>query len=272
MTARPIDPDSRRRPVHAAIAQISVLVLLLVLMVIVPMVSAAENNITSSDNKDIIIKVSNMAEGDFVLMGDIAMPVYSIEILGKIVSQNGIRTLQITNGIDEKKCSVNNDGKNSFSCDLPVYRNTTNFTLTVTDNQGNRAIKNQNFTPYFGLPPPDIIFVHGVVLDSKGNPVPDAVLTFETNTDDNQLVLVNTTTDDEGKYSMEKTFGFHQKITVQKAGYRTLVQEESFEMYGHDINFTLHPQGNPESGLNFFGPVAALVILAMAASLRKDGL
>ena len=153
MTARPIDPESRRRPVYAAVALVSAIALLLVLMAIVPMVSAAENNITSSDNKDIIIKVSNIAEGDFVLMGDVAMPEYSIEILGKIVSQNGIRTLQITNGIDEKKCSVDNDGKNYFLMYLPVYRNTTNFTLTVTDNQGNRAIKNQNFTPYFGLPP-----------------------------------------------------------------------------------------------------------------------
>jgi len=272
MTARPLDPESRRRPVYVAVALVSVLALLLVLMAIVPMVSAAENNVTSSDNKDIIIKVSNMEEGEFIIMGDIAMPEYSITIMGKIVSQNGIRTLQITNGIDEKNCSVKNDGKNSFSCDLPVDRDTTYFTLTATDNQGNRAIKTQNFTLYFGFPPPGTIYVTGVVFDTKGNPVPDAVLTFETSTADNRSVLVNTTTDDDGTYSMTRANGFHQKITVQKAGYQTLVQEESFEMYGHDINFTLHPQGNPESGLGFFSPVAALVILAMVASLRKEGL
>jgi hypothetical protein len=272
MTTCPIDHENRRRPLRIAIALVSLFALLLVLMVIVPMVSAAENNVTSIDNKDIIIKVSKPREGAFIIMGDIAMPEYSLTILGKIVSQNGIRSLQITNGVDEKNCSVKNDGKNSFSCDLPVDRDITYFTLTATDNQGNRAIKTQNFTLYFGFPPPGTIYVTGVVLDTKGNPVPDAVLTFETSTEDNRLILVNTTTDDDGTYSMTRANGFHQKITVQKAGYQTLVQEESFEMYGHDVNFTLHPQGNPESGLNFFGPVAALVILASAASLRKDGL
>jgi hypothetical protein len=272
MTARPIFAEGRRRPVYAAIVLVSMLALLLVLMTIVPMVSAAENNFTSVDNKDISIKISKPEEDDFLLMGDVAMREYFIDVQGSIVSQNDIRTLQITNGVDDKKCSVDNDEKITFSCNLPVYRNTSNFTLTVTDIEGHRGIKTRNFIPYFDLPPEGIIFVHGVVLNSNGKPVPDAVLTFENITEANQHFLINTTTEDDGKYSMKRARGFHQKITIQKAGYQTLVREESFEPYGHDINFTLHPQGNPESGLGFFGPVVALVILAMAASLRKDGL
>jgi len=271
MTVRPIDPESRRRSVSAAVAPVSVLALLLVLIAMVPMVSAAENNFTQVNNRDIIIKIFNPNENELVIMGDIAKPEYSIVVLGKIISQYSIGSLEITNGKDERTCSVTTDGKKTFSCELPVDRDTAIFSLTVTDIQGNRATKTRNFTPHFGLPPPTIIYAQGSVVDTKVNPVPDVSITFENSTREYNLVQ-NTITDDNGKYSIRAAYGYHQKITVQKEGYQTIVREKSFEMNRHDINFTLHPQSNQEYGLGFFGPVAALVILAMVASLRKEGL
>ena len=58
---------------------------LLVLLAMVPMVSAAENNFTQVDNRDIIIKIFNPNENELVIMGDIAKPEYSIVVLGKII-------------------------------------------------------------------------------------------------------------------------------------------------------------------------------------------
>jgi hypothetical protein len=210
MTARPIFSESRRRPAYAAVAL--VLALLLVLLAMVPMVSAAENNFTQVDNRDIIIKIFNPNENELVIMGDIAKPEYSIVVLGKIISQYSIGSLQITNGKDERTCSVTTDGKKIFSCELPVDRDTAIFSLTITDIQGNRATKTRNFTPYFGLPPPNIIYAQGVVLDTKGNPVPEVSITFENSTKGYNLVQ-NTITDDDGKYSIRAAYGYHQKIT-----------------------------------------------------------
>jgi hypothetical protein len=138
--------------------------------------------------------------------------------------------------------------------------------VTVTDNQGNRAIKTRNFTLIFDNPPPGTIYVNGVVLDTRGNPVPEAVLTFQSDID-NYRLMRNITTNDDGNYSMT-TFGFHQKITVQKSGYQTIIQEESFEPYGHGINFTLHPQSNMDAGLDVLCSVFAIVLMFLVYRLK----
>jgi len=218
------------------------------------------NNSETCPPRNTLIKIYQPNENEQVILGDIAQPEYFIPVQGKIVSQEKIRSVRISNGMEETSCNITTDGKNIFSCTLTVHRNTSAFTLTVTDSQGNRAEKTRNFTPRFGLPPPGIIFVSGVVVDNHGNPVPDAELTFENNTGDYQFIQ-NTLSDDDGNYSIRAQFGFNQKITVRKAGFQTITQERSFSSYHRDVNFTLYPQENQKSGLEIFYPVFAIMMI-----------
>jgi len=238
---------------------IILLVLVLAALVIVPMVSADEKNIT--------INITSPEEGDVFYID--VVPAF-ISVQGTIDAPQGIRNVSITNGADLVVCGSNYGINFDMVCDVPCYSDTDHITVSVVDTVGNSASVTRNFTRYTGPPPPGTIFVYGKVVDIAGNPVSGAVLTFETETGDNRLVSVNTTTDRNGTYSMKKANGFHQKITVRKAGYQTLVQQVTFEPYGHDVDFVLSPQKPSVSGFNFEGPISAILVCSLLVVFRRS--
>ncbi len=240
--------------------KILLMVLVLAVMAIVPIVSADEKNIT--------INITSPEEGDIIFYD--VVPAY-LEVQGTIDTPQGIRNVSITNGLTdnygEVVCGSNLGTHYNISCKILI---TNHVTITVTDNSGFVVSKTRNFSSYAGPPPPGTIFVYGKVVDIAGNPVSGAVLTFETETRDNRLVSVNTTTDRNGTYSMKKANGFHQKITVRKTGYQTLVQQVTFEPYGHDVDFVLSPQKPSVSGFNFEGSISAILVCFIIIVLRRN--
>jgi hypothetical protein len=228
---------------------------------------SSENSLIPQDNKEIIFNITSPLEDD-VFYYDV-VPAY-LWVRGTISGSNNIRNVNVTYGDESAECGEKHDAYFNVSCNFLINDNSKNITINVVDNQGFITSEQRNFLSFAGPPPPGTIYVKGIVIDTNGNPVRDAVLTFETDRKDYGLISVNTTTDKNGKYSMKKANGFQQKITVQKGGYQTIVQEVSFEPYGHDINFTLYPQKPSASGLNFMTVVYAILIVSLISFIRRD--
>ena len=112
-------------------------------------------------------------------------------------------------------------------CEVPCYSTTNHITVTVVDALGNSASATRNFTRYTGPPPPGTIWVTGRIVDSKGQPIPNASIVFET-VGENYHVTATTESGADGSYKMKKALGFNQRITVRKEGYQTFVREANF--------------------------------------------
>ena len=226
-----------------------------------------QKSMIPSENKNIIFNITHPLEDD-VIYYDV-VPAY-LSVDGTIFGSNDIRNITVTYGNESAECGKKHDTYFDVSCNFLINDNIKNITIKVVDSQNHVTSEKRTFSTHAGPPPPGTIYVYGNVVDINGNPVSDAVLTFETETKDKRLVSVNTTTDRNGKYSMKKANGFQQKITVKKAGYQTIVQEVRFEPYGHDIDFTLFPQKSSASGFGFVVAAFAIITTFLITHIRKE--
>jgi hypothetical protein len=143
-------------------------------------------------------------------------------------------------------------------------------TITVVDGKGLVRSETRNFSTVGDMPPPGKIVFYGKVVDTDGYPVKGAFMIFDTAIQDYGPFSANTTTDRNGNYTMKKTMGLHQKITIQKAGYQNLVQEVTFEHYGGNrLDFTLSPQKTSAPGFSFTIAVFAIAIIFLITYNRK---
>jgi hypothetical protein len=225
------------------------IVSLLSVMAIVPMVSAVGKNIT--------INITSPEEED-VIFYDV-VPAY-IEVQGTIDAPLGIRNVSIMNGLTdtygEVVCGSNWGTHYDISCKILI---TDHITIKVTDNSGFVVSETRNFTSYAGPPPPGTIWLIGWVVDSKGQPIPNASIIFET-LGENNPVTAMTKSGLDGMYKTKKAFGFYQRVTVQKEGYQTFVREVRFKEYSNEFNITLTPQGKSVPGFNSEVAVSAIII------------
>ena len=228
---------------------------------------SSENSVIPQDNKEIIFNITSPLEDD-VFYYDV-VPAY-LWVRGTISGSNNIRNVTVTYGDESAECGEKHDAYFNVSCNFLIHNTIKKITINVVDNQGLVTSETRNFTHYLGPPPPGWIYIYGTVIDTNGNPVRDAVLSFETDIKDYGLFSVNTTTDKNGKYSMKKTSGYQQKITIRKSGYQTLVQEVTFKDYYDELDFTLYPQKSSASGLNFMTIVYAISIISLVSFIRRN--
>lgn len=244
------------RPVRR---NVFLIVLLLAAMVLVPMVSADEINIT--------INITSPEEGDRIYYD--VVPAY-IAIQGTIDAPRGIKNVSITNGENdtygEVVCGSNLGTHYDISCEILI---TNHVTIIVTDNSGFVVSETRNFTSHSRPPGPGDIWVTGWVVDSKGQPIPNASIIFE-RTGGNKTVEVTTKSGVDGSYNMKKTFGINQKITVQKEGYQTLVREVAFRNYYNELNLSLVPKGRLVPGFNFEVAISAILIGLLLVDARRS--
>jgi hypothetical protein len=213
------------------------------------------------ENKEVIFNITS-PEQDDVIYFDV-YPGY-LYVNGQILGSN-IQNVTVTYGNETKTCS-NSFGSIVFiSCQFLADTNLHSIVITVTDSQNSTIADTRNFTMIASLFGPGTIWVSGYVTDKNGNPLKDALLSFE-NTENSWLA--NTTTDMNGRYSMKKTDGFHQKITATKAGYQTLTQEVTFEPLTNEQNFTLTREGQNSLSLNFSTLLIAVCIGIGVFALR----
>ena len=235
------------------------IVLLLAAMVVVQIVRADEKNIT--------INITSPEEGDRIYYD--VVPAY-IAIQGTIDAPRGIQNVSITNGENdtygEVVCGSNLGTHYDISCKILI---TDHVTITVTDESGFVSSERRNFTSHARPPGPGDFMVTGWIVDSKGQPIPNASIIFE-RMGGNKTVEVTTKSGVDGGYKMKKTFGINQKITVQKEGYQTLVREMAFRNYYNELNLTLVPNGTPVPGFNFEVAISAILVCLVSFVVRRS--
>jgi hypothetical protein len=235
------------------------IVLLLAAMVMVPMVSADEKNIT--------INITSPEEGDIIFYD--VVPAY-IAVQGTIDAPQGIRNVSITNGLNdsygEVVCGSNLGTHYDISCKILI---TDHVTITVTDESGFVASERRKFTSYAGPPPPGTIWVTGWVVDKEGRPVPNASIIFE-GLGENTPIVETMKTGMDGMYKTKKAFGFYQRVTVRQEGYQTFVREVRFKEYGNEFNITLTPQGTSVPGFNFEVAISAILVSLFLVIISKS--
>jgi hypothetical protein len=154
-----------------------------------------------------------------------------------------IQNVTVTHGRNTWECGYDKGKYFLVDCSLEIRGWDDQVVLTVRDSQGTKTSVKRNVF-FYTMPGPGSIWVDGYVLDTSGIPVKDAVLDFQSFYD-NRNVSKSTRTDMNGWYSMKRTYGFHQNITVHKEGYETISRGATFEFWGDDrMNFTLarsHP-------------------------------
>jgi hypothetical protein len=208
-------------------------VILLICFLVMPVIG--EGTVTKSGT--IFFNITSPQEDD-VFYYDV-VPAY-LSVRGTVSGSEDIRNVTVTYGNESVECGKKHEGYFDISCDFLINPSIKKITIIVMDSRGLETSETRNFTSYMGPPPPETIYVYGKVVDPDGKPISGALLTFQTEIEGYGLFSVNTTTDSSGKFSMKKTFGYHQKITVEKSGYITIVQEKIFKPYDNDSNFTLH--------------------------------
>ena len=233
------------------------IVLLLAVTVMVPKVSADEKNIS--------INITSPEEGDFIYLD--VVPAF-ISVQGTIDAPHGIRNVSITNGEDIVVCGSNYGIHFTILCDVPCYSNTNHITVTAVDTLGNSASSTRNFTRFAGPPGPGTIWVTGWVVDTNGQPIPNASIIFET-IDENNPITATTKTGVDGSYKMQKAWGYLQKITVKKEGYQTFMREVRFKPLYNEFNLTLTPQGKPVPGFDFEIGISAILLCLFLVNVRR---
>ncbi len=234
------------------------IVLLLSAMVIVPMVSADEKNIT--------INITSPEEGDIIYYD--VVPAY-IAVQGTIDASQGIRNVSITNGLNDTYgvvvCGNDLGIHYDILCKILI---TNHVTIVVTDNSGFVISETRNFTSYAGPPGPGTIWVTGWVIDTNGQTIPNASIIFETIGEINPITAT-TKSGADGSYKMQKAWGYFQKITVKKEGYQTSVRDVRFKPLYNDLNLTLNPQGRPVPGFGFGIGMSAILVCLFLVNFRR---
>lgn len=205
----------------------------------------------------ITINITSPVEGAEVWI-DVVPP--HLTVVGEVHDPAGLHNVVVRSGTGEVSCG----NRPEFACSVPVLAGENTITVTATDNYGRRAEKTVNVTVRIGIPPPPLIAVSGRVMDSSGNPVPGALVRFESvlTLDDEPLAGTNVTGED-GRY-LVNTPGYRQTVTVEKEGYVPFRQEITFENPTSTLDLELEPLDRTVPG---FGPVAGILSLVGALLL-----
>lgn len=170
-----------------------------------------------------------------------------------------IRNVTVTHGNTTQECGYDN-GKYFFvNCSMEVKDRSNQVVLTVRDSRGamTSVTRDVFFYTMFG---PESIWVNGYVLDTSGMPVKDAILDFQSFYN-NKNVSKSTRTDMNGWYSMKRTYGLHQNITVHKESYGTISRSATFKVWNRDrMNFTLTREGEQTAPLSVPTVIGAIVL------------
>ena len=185
-----------------------------------------------------------------------------VAVVGEVHAPAGVQSVVVRSGTGEVSCWNGTE----FACSVPVSAGENTITVVATDNLGNRAEKTVNLTVSIGIPPPPLIAVSGRVTDTGGNPVPGALVRFESvfTLDDEPLAGTNVTGED-GGYLVTAP-GYRQTVTVEKEGYSPLRREMVFENLTDTLDLELEPLARTVPG---FGP--ALAVLSLTGALLLIG-
>lgn len=203
----------------------------------------------------IAIEITSLHEGGVAWI-DVVPP--HVAVVGEVHAPAGVRSVVVRSGAGEVSCGNGTE----FACSVPVLTGENTITVTAWDNYGRRAEKSVNLTIRIGIPPPPSIAVSGRVTDAGGNPVPGALVRFESvfTLDDKPIAATNVTGED-GRYLVD-TLGYWQTVTVEKEGYSTLREEFIFESLTNTLNLELESSSRTVPG---FGP--ALGVLSLVGAL-----
>ncbi|WP_292365895.1 MULTISPECIES: carboxypeptidase regulatory-like domain-containing protein [unclassified Methanoculleus] len=206
----------------------------------------------------ITINITSPREGETVWI-DVVPP--RVAVVGEVHAPAGLHSVVVRSGTGEVSCG----NRPEFACSVPVSAGENTITV-VADNHGRRAEKTVNVTVRIGLPPPPAIAVSGRVTDAGGNPVPGALVRFESvfTLDDEPLAGTNVTGED-GRYRVD-TPGYRQTVTVEKEGYSIIREEFIFENLTNDLDLELELSSRTVPG---FG--SALAILSLTGAFLLIG-
>ncbi|MDV4341895.1 carboxypeptidase regulatory-like domain-containing protein [Methanoculleus sp. YWC-01] len=209
----------------------------------------------------IAINITSPAEGETVWI-DVVPP--RVAVVGEVHAPAGLHNVVVRSGTGEVSCG----NRPEFACSVPVSAGENTITV-VADTHGPLAEKTVNVTVRIGLPPPPAIAVSGRVTDTGGNPVPGALVRFESvfTLDDEPLAGTNVTGED-GGYLVD-TPGYRQTVTVEKEGYSTLREEFIFENSTNTLDLELEPL--PRAVPGFGPPIAALSLTVGLLLIGRRG-
>lgn len=249
---------------------ITVLVVILAFLAFVPAGCSGLSNGnfgTVVGEKEIRLNITSPEDEDIIYFD--VVPAY-ITVHGTIDASQGIRNVSITNGLNdtygEVVCGSNYGTHLEISCEILI---TDHVTIIATDNSGFVVSETRNFTSHAGPPGPGTIWVTGWVIDPEGQPVPNASISFERMWE-NPPGIATTKSLADGSYKMKKTWGYFQKINVQKEGYQTFVRGAIFKIYNNELNLTLTPKGTSVPGFNFEVAISAILIGLLLVDVRKS--
>ncbi|MDD4253584.1 MAG: carboxypeptidase-like regulatory domain-containing protein [Methanoculleus horonobensis] len=210
----------------------------------------------------ITINITSPAEGETVWI-DVVPP--RVAVVGEVHAPTGLHNVVVRSGTGEVSCG----NRPEFACSVPVSAGENTITV-VAGTHGRRAEKTVNVTVRIGLPPPPAIAVSGRVTNAGGNPVPGALVRFESvfTLDDEPIAATNVTGED-GGYLVEGVFGYRQTVTVEKEGYAPLREEFIFENLTNDLDLELEPL--PRTVPGFGSTLAVLSLLGFFLLIGRKG-
>ncbi|KAF5090317.1 Carboxypeptidase regulatory-like domain protein [anaerobic digester metagenome] len=210
----------------------------------------------------ITIDITSPAEGETVWI-DVVPP--RVAVVGEVHAPTGLHNVVVRSGTGEVSCG----NRPEFACSVPVSAGENTITV-VAGTHGRRAEKTVNVTVRIGLPPPPAIAVSGRVTNAGGNPVPGALVRFESvfTLDDEPIAATNVTGED-GGYLVEGVFGYRQTVTVEKEGYAPLREEFIFENLTNDLDLELEPL--PRTVPGFGSTLAVLSLLGFFLLIGRKG-
>jgi predicted secreted protein len=221
----------------------------LCLLLLIPGVSAYAEKLNLG-SREIIMNMT-WPEPDDVYYCD-TPPCY-MWVTGQVFGSD-IRNVTVVHGNSTQECGYDTGKYFLVNCSMEVTDRSDQVVLTVRDSRGAMTSVTRNVF-FYTMPGPESIWVNGYVLDSSGIPVKDAVIDFQS-FHDNRSFTISTRTDMNGWYSMKRTYGSHQNITVHKEGYETISRSTTFGWWHHDrmdfkmAGVTNMPSGPGEPGSN----------------------
>lgn len=209
----------------------------------------------------IAINITSPAEGETVWI-DVVPP--RVAVVGEVHAPTGLHNVVVRSGTGEVSCG----NRPEFACSVPVSAGENTITV-VADTHGPLAEKTVNVTVHIGLPPPPAIAVSGRVTDATGNPVPGALVRFESVfTLDDEPLAGTAVTGEDGGYLVD-TPGYRQTVTVEKEGYSTLREEFIFENPTNNLDLELEPL--PRTVPGFGSTLAVLSLLGFFLLIGRKG-
>lgn len=216
------------------------LLIIIILAILIPAACMGIPAAESSGNAgDISLDISFPHEGETCYI-DVVPP--HVVVTGVVEGVYALKSVAITIGADTVTC----ENSKQIACTIPVSPGNNQITITAIDDRGNMVTETRNLTVRIGLPPPAEISISGRVLDPSGNPVPGASVLAESVLDlDGRPLSVNTTTADDGSYTLRNAVSYVQTITITKVGYSVYRQKITFEKTDNRYDVTLSPNVTP---------------------------